>query len=73
MTRTDTDLSMTTCFQGQPISVLPVPNKFQANVAIKAKDLDHAANPVTFSIASSTYVFWLCDRHGGLVVKASAS
>ena len=44
----------TTCFQGQPITVRPVPNKVQADVPIKARDLDHAGNPVTFSIASST-------------------
>ncbi|KAL8560706.1 hypothetical protein ACOMHN_064059 [Nucella lapillus] len=43
----------TSITQGQPISVLPVPNKVKSNVMIKAKDLDHSANPISFSIAST--------------------
>ncbi|KAK7112083.1 cadherin-99C-like isoform X2 [Littorina saxatilis] len=37
----------------QPISVMPVPNKVKAAVTIKAKDMDEAANPIQFSIAST--------------------
>nr|KAG5703198.1 hypothetical protein BaRGS_027363 [Batillaria attramentaria] len=42
---------------GEPIAVFPVPNKVKANVPIKARDLDAANNPVSFSIASSRGTF----------------